>query len=112
MLDGKVILVVGASSGIGADAARAFAADGASVMLVARSEEPLAALAKDLDAAYTTGDVSDPASVAEFVDATITRFGRLDGAFNCAALGGAGRLDQVPEADFCLLYTSPSPRDS
>jgi NAD(P)-dependent dehydrogenase (short-subunit alcohol dehydrogenase family) len=50
--------------------------------------------------AYTTGDVSDAASVAAFVDATVTRFGRLDGAFNNAAMGGAGRLDAVPEADF------------
>jgi len=105
MLAGKVILVVGASSGIGADAARVFAADGAAVMLVARGEEPLAALAKDLesaghDVAYTTGDVADAASVAAFVDATVTRFGRLDGAFNCAAIGGKGRLDAVPEADF------------
>jgi NAD(P)-dependent dehydrogenase (short-subunit alcohol dehydrogenase family) len=105
MLTGKVILVVGASSGIGADAARVFADDGASLMLVARTEEPLAALMKDLtsaghDVAYTTGDVSDAASVAAFVDATVTRFGRLDGAFNNAAMGGAGRLDAVPEADF------------
>lgn len=105
MLTGKVVLVVGASSGIGADAARVFAEDGASVMLVARTEEPLAALAKDLtaaghDVAYTTGDVSAAASVAAFVDATVDRFGRLDGAFNSAAAGGAGRLDQVPEADF------------
>jgi NAD(P)-dependent dehydrogenase (short-subunit alcohol dehydrogenase family) len=105
MLTGKVVLVAGASSGIGADAARVFAENGASVMLVARTEEPLAALAKDLtsaghDVAYQTGDVSDAVSVAAFVDATVDRFGRLDGAFNTAAMGGAGRLDQVPEADF------------
>jgi NAD(P)-dependent dehydrogenase (short-subunit alcohol dehydrogenase family) len=105
MLAGKVILVVGASSGIGADAARVLAADGASLMLVARSEEPLAALTKDLtaaghDVAYTTGDIADAASVTAFVDATVARFGRLDGAFNNAAMGGSGRLDKVPEADF------------
>jgi NAD(P)-dependent dehydrogenase (short-subunit alcohol dehydrogenase family) len=105
MLTGKVILVVGASSGIGADAARVLAADGASLMLVARTEEPLAALTKDLteaghDVAYTTGDIADAASVAAFVDATVARFGRLDGAFNNAAMGGSGRLDKVPEADF------------
>lgn len=107
-LTGKVVLVVGASSGIGADTARVLAADGASLMLVARSEEPLAALAKDLmsaghDVAHTTGDIADAASVAAFVDATVERFGRLDGAFNNAALGGAGRLDKVPEADFDLI---------
>lgn len=103
MLAGKTILVVGASSGIGAAAAHVFAAAGASLMLVARSEEPLAAVAKDLsdhDVAYQTGDITDAASVASFVDATVARFGRLDGAFNNAAMGGAGRLDEVSEADF------------
>ncbi|HWD07135.1 MAG TPA: SDR family NAD(P)-dependent oxidoreductase [Amycolatopsis sp.] len=105
LLTGKVVLVVGASSGIGAAAARVFASDGASVMLVARTEEPLAALAKDLaddgyDVAHVTGDASSADSVAEFVDATVTRFSRLDGAFNNAALGQGGRLDQVSEEDF------------
>ncbi|WP_410667541.1 SDR family NAD(P)-dependent oxidoreductase [Amycolatopsis sp. cmx-4-68] len=102
-LTGKVVLVVGASSGIGADAARVFAEDGASVMLVARTEEPLAKLAAELsdhDVAYTTGDVSSADSVAAFVAATVARFGRLDGAFNNAAMGQGGRLDEVPEADF------------
>ncbi|MFR0355244.1 SDR family NAD(P)-dependent oxidoreductase [Streptomyces sediminimaris] len=102
---GKVVLVVGASAGIGADAARVLAADGAALMLVARTEEPLAALAKELasaghDVEYTTGDVSDAASVTAFVDATVDRFGRLDGAFNNAAMTQAGRLDAVPEEDF------------
>ncbi|WP_035855370.1 SDR family NAD(P)-dependent oxidoreductase [Cryptosporangium arvum] len=104
-LAGKVVLVVGASAGIGADAARVFAADGASLMLVARSEGPLAELAAELekdghDVAYTTGDVANAADVANFVDATVERFGRLDGAFNNAAMTQAGRLDQVPEEEF------------
>ncbi|MFC8567835.1 SDR family NAD(P)-dependent oxidoreductase [Streptomyces sp. NPDC057245] len=104
-LAGTVVLVVGASTGIGADTARVLAADGAALMLVARTEEPLAALAADLtsaghDVAYTTGDVADAASVAGFVDATVARFGRLDGAFNSAATTQAGRLDTVTERDF------------
>ncbi|MFG1922546.1 SDR family NAD(P)-dependent oxidoreductase [Cryptosporangium sp. NPDC048952] len=104
-LENKVILVVGASAGIGADAARVFAADGAKLMLVARTEGPLADLAAELekdghDVAYTTGDVSVAADVARFVDATVDRFGRLDGAFNNAAMTQAGRLDQVPDEDF------------
>lgn len=104
-LAGKVILVVGASAGIGADAARVFAEDGAALMLVARTEAPLAALAGELrsaghDVAYTTGDVAESADVARFVGETVERFGRLDGAFNNAAMTQAGRLDEVSEADF------------
>ena len=105
LLTGKVILVVGASAGIGADAAREFAADGASLMLVARSKQPLAELTDELtaaghDVAYTTGDISIAADVATVVDATVARFGRLDGAFNNAAMTQGGRVDQVSEADF------------
>lgn len=104
-LAGKVILVVGASAGIGADTARVLAEDGAALMLVARTEGPLASLAAELrsaghDVAYTTGDVSRSADVVRFVQETVDRFGRLDGAFNNAAMTQAGRLDEVAEADF------------
>jgi NAD(P)-dependent dehydrogenase (short-subunit alcohol dehydrogenase family) len=104
-LAGKVVLIVGASAGIGADTARVLAADGAALMLVARSEGPLAEITAELtkeghDVAYTTGDVAEAADVVRFVDQTIDRFGRLDGAFNNAATTQAGRLDEVPEEDF------------
>jgi len=104
-LTGKVILVVGASAGIGADAARVFAEDGACVMLAARQREPLEAVAAGLqalgfDADLVTGDVSSAADVAAIVEATVRRFGRLDGALNNAAMTGSGRLDEVSEEDF------------
>jgi NAD(P)-dependent dehydrogenase (short-subunit alcohol dehydrogenase family) len=105
LLEGKVILVVGASTGIGADAARVFARDGASVVLAARSESGLRAIADELEAeghsaAWVTGDVSVGADVARFVDTAVQRFGRLDGAFNNAGLTGSGKLDAVTEEDF------------
>ncbi|GIJ49238.1 2,5-dichloro-2,5-cyclohexadiene-1,4-diol dehydrogenase [Virgisporangium aliadipatigenens] len=104
-LAGKVVLLVGASVGIGADAARVLAGDGASLMLVARREGPLAEVAAALEkegheVAYTTGDVSNAADVARFVQSTVERFGRLDGAFNNAAMTQAGHLDAVSEEDF------------
>jgi NAD(P)-dependent dehydrogenase (short-subunit alcohol dehydrogenase family) len=104
-LAGKVILVVGASTGIGADTARTLAADGAALMLVARTEATLASIAAELegaghDVARTTGDVSKAADVAKFVRAAVDRFGRLDGAVNNAAMAQAGRLDEVSEQDF------------
>ena len=110
LLEGKVVLVVGASAGIGADAARVFAEEGASVMLVARTAGPLeeltAALTADgYDAAYVTGDQSVAADVARIVDATVERFGKLDGAFNNAGLTQGGKLDDVAEADFEKIFT-------
>ncbi len=101
----KVIAVVGASAGIGADTARVLAADGAALMLVARTEAPLHDLTDELasvgyDVAYVTADIAKAADVTGFVDAAVTRFGRLDGAINLAAMTHGGRLDSVAEEDF------------
>lgn len=105
LLEGRAVLVVGASSGIGADAARVLAQHGASVMLVARTEGPLREVADELaaaghDVAFAVGDVSAGTDMARAVDATVERFGRLDGALNNAALTQAGLLDEVSESDF------------
>lgn len=105
LLRGKIVLVIGASSGIGADAARVLAADGARLMLVARSAGPLEAVADQLvgdghDVAWATGDITVAADVARVVHACVDRFGGLDGALNNAAMSQAGRLDAVSEDDF------------
>jgi NAD(P)-dependent dehydrogenase (short-subunit alcohol dehydrogenase family) len=105
LLAGKVVLVVGGSTGIGADSVRVFAEEGASVMAAARSKDTLVALTDGLsaaghDIACIAGDVSVGADVARFVDATLDRFGRLDGAFNNAGINQHGRLDDVSEEDF------------
>src|SRR5690554_4579628 len=102
LLEGKIVLVVGASTGIGADTARLLAHEGASVVLAARSEKGLRAITEELAAegmraVYVTGDVSVPADVARFVDTAVEKFGRLDGAFNCAAMTQSGKLDEVDE---------------
>lgn len=105
LLEGKVLLVVGASTGIGAESARLFAAEGASVTLFARSEDRLRDLTKELteaghEAAYVVGDISVTDDVTRAVDETVNRFGRLDGALNNAAIGQGGRLDDVSEDEF------------
>ena len=92
LLEGKVTIVTGASRGIGAAAARAFAAEGASVVLAARSAESLQSIAEEIDAGGGQAlavpvDVSEPASVESLVRQTLDAFGRLDGAFNNAADG-------------------------
>ncbi|MEV6769339.1 SDR family NAD(P)-dependent oxidoreductase [Nocardia sp. NPDC051030] len=90
---GKVALVMGASKGIGAATARAFAAAGADVAIGARDEERLAAVAEEIKAIGGRAlpirlDVADPESVRGCVDTVLAEFGRLDAAVNNATGGG------------------------
>lgn len=93
LLHGKVALVTGASSGIGAAAARVFAQEGAAVVLAARREERLAALVDELrskgaEATYVVADVTSAEDAARMVASAVGRYGRLDAAFNNAGTGG------------------------
>lgn len=93
LLFGKVVLITGASSGIGAAAARVFSQEGASVVLAARREERLAALVAELtdkgaQAAYVVTDVTVAEQAAHAVDFAVRTYGHLDAAFNNAGLGG------------------------
>jgi NAD(P)-dependent dehydrogenase (short-subunit alcohol dehydrogenase family) len=89
----KVALITGASSGIGWATAQAFAAAGARVVLAARREDELAALASEIKdqggfASLVTTDVSDAHDVQRMVSHTIETFGRLDYAVNNAGIEG------------------------
>lgn len=92
-LTGSAAIVIGASRGIGATTARALASAGASVVVAARSEEALAALADEItadggNALAVPVDVTDPVSVQRLIDQTVGAYGRLDAAVNNAAGGG------------------------
>jgi len=89
---GRVALIAGASRGIGAETAKAFARVGATVVITARSLESLAEVAEEIGAAGGTawdrpGDLTDPEFVRELVEETMDRYGRLDAAFNNATGG-------------------------
>ena len=101
-LEGKVAIVTGASRGIGAAAARRFAAEGARVALAARSADEIQKLAVELgEAIAVETDVADEASVRRLVEATVKAFGRLDVAFNNAAdHHGLTPLADVSAAEF------------
>jgi len=97
ILSGKTVLVMGASSGIGAAAARVFSREGAKVVLVARRERELAGITRTLTdegahVSYVVADVTVAESARRAVERTMELHGRLDGAFNNAGIGG----DQKP----------------
>jgi len=87
-LNGAVVIVTGASSGIGAATARLAAGRGAKVVLAARRSDRIKDLANDLpDSLAVPTDLRDPAQVVGLVDATLDRFGRVDVLVNNAGQG-------------------------
>jgi meso-butanediol dehydrogenase/(S,S)-butanediol dehydrogenase/diacetyl reductase len=101
--EGKVALITGAASGIGAATARRFASEGARIMLADVNQEGLSAIAKQLDAvsgsvAHRVVDVSDRGQVESLTEAAVERFGRLDIVLNNAGIGAYGKTpDLDPE---------------
>ena len=101
----KVILVTGATSGMGRAVADRLAAEGATVVLAARGREAGEAAATELraagaDAHFIATDVTVEAAVAELIRNILDRYGRLDGAFNnVGAATAIGPLTEVePDA--------------
>jgi NAD(P)-dependent dehydrogenase (short-subunit alcohol dehydrogenase family) len=105
---GRVALVAGASKGIGAVTAEAFAGAGAAVVLGARDSAAVEAVASRIRSsggqAVAAGlDVTDADSVRHLVDLAVSRFGRLDAAFNNASAGPLpAPLADIDPAEFDL----------
>lgn len=99
-LESKTIIVTGASSGIGAAAARLFASEGANVVLGARRSNELETLAETINRAkgraiVLAGDVKNEGYSDALVDLATKEFGGLDGAFN--NVGIVGEMQPVPD---------------
>ena len=104
-LDDKVVIVTGASSGLGVSVAQAFAQAGAHLVLGARRVEKMAGTAALVEAAarrvYTRKtDVTDPEQCQQLVDSAIAEFGRVDVLINNAGVGTAVPATREAPDDF------------
>jgi len=104
-INGKVVIITGASMGIGLSTARLFAAGGAKVVLAARTSQRLQAAAAELhdlgyEALALTVDMCDPEAVQQMVARAVKQFGRVDILINNAGQACAGLVVDVAPADF------------
>ena len=102
-MDGKVAIVTGGASGLGAEDARALARAGAKVVITDVQDDLGVAVAAEIPGSlYLRHDVCDESGWSEVVAATIDRFGRLDTLVNNAGLVRFGTIEDVSFADYRL----------
>jgi meso-butanediol dehydrogenase/(S,S)-butanediol dehydrogenase/diacetyl reductase len=104
MGDGKVVIVTGAGSGIGAATARRLAADGWAVVAVDRVEA-VGDIAAEHDAIHAcVADLSDEVGNQAMVDAALAAYGRVDGLVCNAGVAGQGRIDASPISELDRMW--------
>ena len=125
-LSGRVAVITGGNGGIGLGMAQALASSGCNVSIWGRNAEKNKAAAATMakgpgEVDTSVCDVTDPASVAEAMRATLHRFDRVDGCFANAGIGGGGRKPFVerteengagclrPISTACSMSSRPQP---
>src|SRR6185436_6231550 len=100
-LDGQIVIITGASAGIGEATARWLAREGATVVINARRAERLDVIKREIEAAggrvlAVTGDVTSAPDRERLVQETMRAFGRVDALVNNAGYGQRGPIELVP----------------
>jgi len=102
-ISGKVMIITGASSGIGAATARVAAEAGARLVLAARRKDRLEALAEELGALAVTTDMRDPEQIHRLVEAAVDRYGGVDVLINNAGQGLHVPLEEIRVEDLASI---------
>lgn len=107
-LEGRVVVVTGGSSGLGAAAARLLLQEGAMVAVCGRDAERLAAQQRELDdlgdALCAVADVRDPDALQRFLDSVLERWGRVDGLVNNAGASSQGAFLSLDDAQWATDF--------
>ena len=104
-LDGKIALITGGTTGIGAATARLFKAEGARVVATGANPDGLDAARAELDGIEVVlSNQADPKASKALVDSVVAKHGRIDILFVNAGVSGAAMLDQITEDGFDRIF--------
>lgn len=107
LLKDKVIFLTGGSTGIGLDCAKAYAAEGAKIVLVARGREAVEKAAAELGAEHLglPCDVSNDAEVKSAIEKSLARYGKLDAVHNNAGIGSPAKpIHETTDEEWDALF--------